>query len=233
VLGQLGHGGQADVFRAVHPTLPIEVPIKLTHATLEPKVRDALREEAHILCDLDHPHIARVRDFDFVDGRFFMVLDFIRGSSTPAVASVSAVPESLIKRFDLIQIGNSDDRAEFSGSLLEYRPPREHDDVQVRSDPFETRLPAEQQASHRRDSFDQHQHLFAGTHRDAVAGSRVVRSTGKKSQSQIDATQPSLESRRVFTIDDTTITLAPEPKLQKAFPPASNQYDKEGRTGGK
>jgi len=44
------------------------------------------------------------------------------------------------------------------------------------------------------------------------------------SQSLIDATPPSLENRRVFTIDGTTITLAPEPKLQKAFPPASNQY---------
>jgi len=52
-------------------------------------------------------------------------------SSSPAVASVSPIPDSLIKRFDLIQIGNSDDRAEFSGSLLQFRPPREHDDVQV------------------------------------------------------------------------------------------------------
>jgi hypothetical protein len=44
------------------------------------------------------------------------------------------------------------------------------------------------------------------------------------SQSLIDATRPSLGKRRVFTIDGTTITLAPEPELQKAFPPALNQY---------
>ena len=86
VLGQLGLGGQADVFRAVHPTLPMEVAIKFSHATLEDKARDALREEAHILCDLDHPNIARVRDFDFADGRPFMVLDFIRGRSLAQVA---------------------------------------------------------------------------------------------------------------------------------------------------
>lgn len=88
VLGQLGRGGQADVFRAVHPTLPIEVAIKLTHATLDDKTRDKLREEAHILCDLDHPNIARVRDFDFTDGWPFMVLDFIRGRSLAQVADV-------------------------------------------------------------------------------------------------------------------------------------------------
>ena len=55
-------------------------------------------------------------------------------SSTLAVATVSPVPQSLIKRFDLIQIGNSSDRAEFSGSLMEYRPPRELDDVQVHAE---------------------------------------------------------------------------------------------------
>jgi Protein tyrosine and serine/threonine kinase len=65
IVGTLGRGGQADVFRGIHPTLPIEVAIKLTRKTLSDKARDALKEEAHILCDLDHPHIARIRDFDF------------------------------------------------------------------------------------------------------------------------------------------------------------------------
>jgi predicted Ser/Thr protein kinase len=87
VVGTLGSGGQADVYRAVHPTLPIEVAVKLTHTTLPDKTREALREEAHILCDLDHPHIARIRDFDFDDGHPFMVLDFIRGRSLGQVAA--------------------------------------------------------------------------------------------------------------------------------------------------
>ncbi len=86
IVGTLGRGGQADVFRGIHPTLPIEVAIKLTHETLSEKAREALKEEAHILCDLDHPHIARVRDFDFDDGRPFMVLDYIRGRSLGQIA---------------------------------------------------------------------------------------------------------------------------------------------------
>jgi hypothetical protein len=44
------------------------------------------------------------------------------------------------------------------------------------------------------------------------------------SQSLIDATRPTLGEQRVFTMDGTTITLAPELELQKEFPPASNQY---------
>jgi Transposase DDE domain len=44
------------------------------------------------------------------------------------------------------------------------------------------------------------------------------------SQSLIDATPPTLGQRRVFMIDGTTINLAPEPGLRKAFPPATNQH---------
>ena len=44
------------------------------------------------------------------------------------------------------------------------------------------------------------------------------------SESLIDATPPSFDGRRVFLYDGTTITLAPEPELRRAFPPASNQH---------
>ena len=88
IIGKLGSGGQADVYRAVHPTLPIEVAIKLSHFAISAKAREALREEAHILSDLDHPNIARIRDFDFDEGRPFMVLDFIRGRSLGQIAAV-------------------------------------------------------------------------------------------------------------------------------------------------
>lgn len=44
------------------------------------------------------------------------------------------------------------------------------------------------------------------------------------SQSLIEVTPPSLGTRRVYTIDGTTITLAPEQELKKWFPPASNQH---------
>ena len=43
-------------------------------------------------------------------------------------------------------------------------------------------------------------------------------------QSLIQATEPSFERRRAYLLDGTTITLAPEPALQKIFPPASNQH---------
>lgn len=87
VLSGLGRGGQAEVYRGVHPTLPIEVAIKLAHESLPESQRLALQQEAHILCDLDHPQIARIRDFDFDDGHPFLVLDFIRGRSLSQLVS--------------------------------------------------------------------------------------------------------------------------------------------------
>ena len=44
------------------------------------------------------------------------------------------------------------------------------------------------------------------------------------SKSLVEATPPTWGERRVFHIDGTTITLAPETALQRAFPPASNQH---------
>lgn len=44
------------------------------------------------------------------------------------------------------------------------------------------------------------------------------------SQSLIDASPPTYRGRRMFIIDGTTITLAPEEELQEPFPPASNQF---------
>ena len=44
------------------------------------------------------------------------------------------------------------------------------------------------------------------------------------SQSLIESAEPSLQDRRVFTLDGTTLALRPEWDLREAFPPASNQY---------
>lgn len=82
VLQELGRGGQGFVYRAVHPTLPIEVAIKIGRGHLSDGERETMRQEAEALCALDHPGIARIRDLDCDEqGRPFLVLDFIRGQT--------------------------------------------------------------------------------------------------------------------------------------------------------
>lgn len=71
--------------------------------------------------------------------------------------------------------------------------------------------------------------LSTNTSTYSQARSRLPRSVaqwfaGEVSRSLIESTTPTLGSRRVFLLDGTTITLAPEEALQEAFPPAANQH---------
>jgi tRNA A-37 threonylcarbamoyl transferase component Bud32 len=81
VLDVLGRGGQADVYRALHPTLGKEVVIKLGRRAFEPGQadRDWLLAEGKVLAELDHPSLARVHDLDFHQGRPFLVMEYVRG----------------------------------------------------------------------------------------------------------------------------------------------------------
>jgi hypothetical protein len=71
--------------------------------------------------------------------------------------------------------------------------------------------------------------LSSGTAAYSRARSRLPREAAKElatqvCQSIVSATPPSFEGRRLFLIDGTTITLAPEEELRREFPPASNQH---------
>jgi serine/threonine protein kinase len=81
VVSALDAGGQALVYRAVHPTLGKDVVIKLSRILSDdPQAdRDGLRAEGRILAELDHPHLARVYDLDWHEGRVFLVMEYLRG----------------------------------------------------------------------------------------------------------------------------------------------------------
>ncbi len=73
--------GQATVYRGLHPSLLIDVVIKLAN---HPWRRDdtgraRLVAEAKALAEIDHPHLARLYDLDFYDDRPFLVLEYVRG----------------------------------------------------------------------------------------------------------------------------------------------------------
>src|SRR6056297_40142 len=60
--------------------------------------------------------------------------------------------------------------------------------------------------------------------RSRLSEDATLQFAARVSQSIIEATTPSHNNRRLFLIDGTTITLAPEEELQKRYPPASNQH---------
>jgi serine/threonine protein kinase len=85
IVGVLDSGGQALVYRAVHPTLPRDVAIKIAH---EPSSidRSLLKGDAVLLALLDHPNLVRVHDLDIHEGRPFVVMEFVRGQNLEQLA---------------------------------------------------------------------------------------------------------------------------------------------------
>lgn len=82
IVQELSSGGQGRVYRALHPNMPLDVAIKISVNTADAATHQALVEESQILCDLQHPHIARILDVDFdEDDHPFVVLEYVRGLS--------------------------------------------------------------------------------------------------------------------------------------------------------
>ena len=83
LIALLGEGGQAVVYRAVHPELGRDVVIKLSRSDrLDPVPDDdRLRQEGRILTELEHPNLARVYDLDVDRGRVFLVMEYVGGRS--------------------------------------------------------------------------------------------------------------------------------------------------------
>ncbi|MBX3085752.1 MAG: SUMF1/EgtB/PvdO family nonheme iron enzyme [Anaerolineae bacterium] len=79
----LGHGGMAEVYRALNPDLGQDVAIKVLrpHILSSSDAVARFRQEAQSIAGLSHPNIVRVFDFS-ADGRLqYMVMELINGHS--------------------------------------------------------------------------------------------------------------------------------------------------------
>jgi len=93
VCGRIDGGGQADVYRALHPTLDTEVAIKLGRKAVGriSEQRPLLVAEGKMLAKLDHPNLARVFDLDFHEDRPFLAMEYIRGVNLRAYPEQNAL----------------------------------------------------------------------------------------------------------------------------------------------
>jgi serine/threonine-protein kinase len=78
---QLGKGGQAVIYRAIHPVLGRDVVVKLGRraAHYSAELREHLLVEGRALAELNHPNLARIYDLDLYEGRPLLVLEYVRG----------------------------------------------------------------------------------------------------------------------------------------------------------
>jgi predicted Ser/Thr protein kinase len=88
IVGELDSGGQAIVYRAIHPTLPRDLAIKIAREP-SPIDHSLLKADAGLLSDLDHPNLVRVHDLDTHEGRPFVVMEYVPGRNLRQLADQS------------------------------------------------------------------------------------------------------------------------------------------------
>ena len=90
LLGRLGHGGMGKIYLAYTPgPAGIEKLLVIkrlhSHLTGDPFLVDSFLDEARLSMALSHPHIVHTYDVGEVDGRYFMVMEFIDGQNLGVV----------------------------------------------------------------------------------------------------------------------------------------------------
>ncbi len=101
VTGTLGKGGMGLVYRAEHVLMHKSVAIKVLHRELGwlPEVVARFEREAIAAGRLDHPHVATAMDFGRLeDGSFYLVLEFVQGTSVADLLDGGVVPEARAAR---------------------------------------------------------------------------------------------------------------------------------------
>ncbi|OBK21162.1 serine/threonine-protein kinase [Mycobacterium asiaticum] len=82
ILRQLGAGGMAEVYLALHPRLPRRDVIKvLAEAiTADTEFRERFNREADLAATLWHPHIVGVHDRGEYNGKLWISMDYVEGT---------------------------------------------------------------------------------------------------------------------------------------------------------
>ncbi|MCB0209685.1 MAG: serine/threonine-protein kinase [Anaerolineae bacterium] len=104
IVGRLGRGGMAEVYKAFQPGLERYVAIKVMHAHLSEDADFVKRfhREAQATGKLIHPNIVQALDFDVDAGIYYMVMQYIDG---PTLKDEFKVRLQQGDGFDLLEVG--------------------------------------------------------------------------------------------------------------------------------
>jgi serine/threonine protein kinase len=83
IVGHIGRGGMADVYKARHPRLNRDVAIKVLNRALihSPEMLQRFQREGQAIAALHHRNIVQVYDLDVLDGIYFMVMEYVSGET--------------------------------------------------------------------------------------------------------------------------------------------------------
>ena len=96
---RLGSGGVGEVYLARDLRLDRRVAIKILseRRVTDERARTRFRREAQALSRLNHPNIATIFDFDQQDGRDFLVMEYIEGSSLRDIPVGGLPPADVVR----------------------------------------------------------------------------------------------------------------------------------------
>lgn len=83
IIGHVGRGGMADVYKALHPNLNRIVAIKVLNRALvhSSEMLERFQREGRAIAALRHLNIVQVFDLDVLDGVYFMVMEYVEGET--------------------------------------------------------------------------------------------------------------------------------------------------------
>ncbi|MFW5698440.1 MAG: serine/threonine-protein kinase [Planctomycetota bacterium] len=84
----LGSGGLGSVFKALHRQSGRTVALKVlaAHMAAKPGVVERFEREARLCFQLDHPHLIAVHTWGEDDGRHYMAMEYVAGSTLEALS---------------------------------------------------------------------------------------------------------------------------------------------------
>jgi serine/threonine-protein kinase len=100
----IGSGGMADVYRGFDRRLERRVAVKLLHESLrgDSEVVERFRREARAVAQLNHPNLVSVIDRGEVDGRQYIVFEYVEGQSLKQL--IQQGPRPSVRRSLLLAI---------------------------------------------------------------------------------------------------------------------------------
>lgn len=91
---QIGAGGMGAVYEAHDELLRRRVAIEMLPAQLQedPVARERLRGEALAAAAIDHPFICKIHELGEIDGRPFVVMEYVEGETLQALQRRGELP---------------------------------------------------------------------------------------------------------------------------------------------
>ncbi|MGH3993270.1 MAG: protein kinase domain-containing protein, partial [Pseudonocardiaceae bacterium] len=102
VLGRIGSGGMADVYRAEDTHLGREVALKVLHRRFaqDAEFVERFRREARAAAGLQHPHVVSVFDRGEYEGTYYIAMECLSGRTLKALVN-DAAPLDPLRVIDL------------------------------------------------------------------------------------------------------------------------------------